>query len=102
MTTRTTTITSKLALVAGLALTCFVGTQTQQAGAVGSPRDNFFARHPHTVGGQTGIDAFDPFAPIDLSSLGLGGGLRVTGVTVEAASGDEADLHCLPARCRAW
>ena len=102
MITRLTGTMGKLAMMAGLALALLLGGQTNQAEAVGSPRDNFFARHPHTVGGQTGIDAFDPFAPIDLGSLGLGGGLRVTGVTVEAASGDEEDLHCPPARCGAW
>ena len=102
MKTQTTGITVRLAMVAGLALTLLFGTQTHQAGAVGSPRDNFFVQQHGPVGGQTGIDAFDPFAPVDLGGISLGSGLRVTGVSVGAVVGDEEELHCLPARCRAW
>jgi hypothetical protein len=58
----------KTAAVAGLAASLSFGTGLSDALA---DHCNFFYLHPGPVGGRTGFDAFDPYAPVDLgASLG--------------------------------
>ena len=49
-------------IAAGLAFGSGFGAAAQQGDA-----DNYFVQHPGPASGRTGIDAFDPYAPVDLT-----------------------------------
>jgi hypothetical protein len=62
---------------------------------------NVFDTQSIPAGGQTGVDRFDPYAPVDLGSRH--GALRVAGLAFAVTgSGADADDPCSPQRCRAW
>ncbi|MDP9370614.1 MAG: hypothetical protein M3Q03_20490, partial [Chloroflexota bacterium] len=68
----------KLVVVSGLALA--LSTSVGAAAAEQAGKENYFARHPGPAGGRTGIDAFDLYAPVDLSRvLVVDGGRLVVG-----------------------
>jgi len=71
MTTRTTASLVKAAAVVGLAVGLAFGGGFGTTGAQDDTANNHFASHPGSVGGQTGIDPHDPYAPIDLVAAGI-------------------------------
>ncbi|MDP9369833.1 MAG: hypothetical protein M3Q03_16445, partial [Chloroflexota bacterium] len=69
----------KLVVVSGLALA--LSTSVGAAAAEQAGKENYFARHPGPAGGQTGVDAFDLYAPVDLSPVLLTSGFTATEIT---------------------
>ncbi len=88
MTTKIATMAGKLVVVSGLALA--LSTSVGAAPAEQAGKDNYFVQHLGPAGGRTGIDAFDPYAPVDLSPvLIVDGGRLVVGrfaVTTDLAN----------------
>jgi len=78
MTTKFVAIAGKLVVVSGLALTLSISglAKSEQAG-----KENYFVQHPGPAGGRTGIDAFDLYAPVDLSSVLVTSGFTATQIT---------------------
>ncbi len=77
MTTKIATMTGKLVVVSGLALTLSLSSvvQAEQAG-----KENYFVQHPGPASGRTEIDAFDRYAPVDLSSVLVASGFTATDI----------------------
>ncbi len=78
MTTKIATMAGKLVVVSGLALALTISSAAtaEQAG-----KDNYFARQPGPAGGRTGIDAFDLYAPAELSPVLLTSGFTAAEIT---------------------
>ncbi len=79
MTTQIATMAGKLAVVSGLALA--LSLSAGHATAEQTDKENSFARHLGPAGGRTGVDAFDLYAPVDLSPVLLTSGFTATEIT---------------------
>ncbi len=79
MKTQITNMAGKMAVVSGLAVALTISSvghgNAEQAG-----KANYFVQHPGPAGGRTGIDAFDLYAPVDLSSVLVASGFTATDV----------------------
>ncbi len=78
MTTKIATMAGKLVVVSGLALMLSISSlvQAEQAG-----KENYFVQHPGPVGGHTGVDVHDPYAPVDLGPVLVVSGFTATEIT---------------------
>ena len=101
MTARIANLVLKFTAVAGLAAGLALGSGGIEAQDTGS--GNFFELHPGPLNGQTGIDPYDPYAPVDLGPAG-GGSLRLVVGALDGAAveSDAAVDPCSPQRCKAW
>ncbi len=79
MTTKIATMAGKLVVVSGLALA--LSTSVGAAAAEQAGKDNYFVQHPGPAGGRTGIDAFDLYAPAELSPVLLTSGFTAAEIT---------------------
>ncbi len=77
MMTQIATMTGRLVVVSGLALALTISSpgKAEQAG-----KENYFVQHPGSAGGRTEIDAFDRYAPVDLSSVLVASGFTATDI----------------------
>ncbi len=60
-------------LIGLVALTLAAGAAEarQHTGAGGVNPDNYFVAHPGPANGRTGVDPFDPYAPVDIGARSL-------------------------------
>lgn len=79
-----------------------------QAAAQETDLDDYFARHVGPVSGQTDIDPYDPYAPVDLEAgttlerTAIRYGVPATSpLRVISAQGAKSE-HCMPTTCKAW
>lgn len=84
----------QVAVVAGLTLALGLGS----VGGQRDTGDNHFVRHPGPAAGQTGIDRYDPYAPVDLSAFSGTTGAVAGYAAVTAKIGSQWDVPPSPER----
>ncbi len=75
------TVLIGLAAVLTLVSTVGAASQASESDPVKVDAGNYFVQHPGPAGGQTGVDPFDPYAPVE---TGTGAVLVTAGFTAAA------------------